>query len=115
MYFNCRDRKGDQDEVRLINSSLLIFKFQVYFSILKIRYSGDALFYDLQMAFLASIFANNLLCILSNLGQVFSTRLIDLSYAIYQSEWYRYPRDVRRLVQLMIMKSQQPFDSALWL
>lgn len=104
MHFDFRNRKGDQDEVRL-SQQFISINFQLDF-----QYSGDAFFYDLQMAFLASIFANNLLCIFCVLGQVFRTKLIDLSDTIYQSEWYRYPRSVQRLLHLMVMKSQQPFD-----
>lgn len=40
---------------------------------------------------------------------MFHTKLIDLSDAIYQSEWHRYPRGPRRFVHLMIMQSQKPF------
>lgn len=28
---------------------------------------------------------------------------------IYQSEWYKYPRSMRRFIELMIMRAQKPF------
>lgn len=34
---------------------------------------------------------------------------MDLSDTVYQMEWYRYPRSVRRFVLLMILRAQKPF------
>lgn len=43
------------------------------------------------------------------LGQKFHTDLMDLSDAIYQTKWYRYPSNVNRFVLIMMMRSQQPY------
>lgn len=73
------------------------------------QYSGDAFFYDLQMAFLATYFALLLLFILFGMGQQFHSSLKELSNTIYQTEWYRYPLSVQRSAQLMMIRSQRPF------
>lgn len=78
-------------------------------SSIQFQYTGNAIIYDLQMPFNAACFANNLLFILFNLGQMFHSKLIGLTDTIYQTEWHRYPRNVRRFVQLVIMRSQRPF------
>lgn len=61
------------------------------------------------MAFLASVFANNVLLVLSILGQLYNTKLSNLYTMIYQSEWYRYPRSAQLYVQFIIMRSQKQF------
>lgn len=35
--------------------------------------------------------------------------MTDLSDQIYQTEWHRFPRSVRRFVQLILMRAQKPF------
>lgn len=34
---------------------------------------------------------------------------MDMSDAIYQTEWHRYPPNVQRYLQLMIMRARRPF------
>lgn len=43
------------------------------------------------------------------IGQKVHSDLIALSDMIYQSEWDRYPRSIRRFMVLMMMLAQQPF------
>lgn len=49
------------------------------------------------------------LAIFYYLGQRIHSNMMDLSDTIYQTEWYQYPRSVRRFVLLMMMRSQRPF------
>lgn len=44
-----------------------------------------------------------------DLRQKFHSNVMDLGSAIYQTEWYRYIRNVQHCILLMIMRSQQPF------
>lgn len=50
-----------------------------------------------------------ILAFLFYMGQRFHSNLMHLSVAVYQSEWYQYPRSVQCFVLLMMMRSQQPF------
>lgn len=61
------------------------------------------------MPLIAGIFGLVILLIYSYLGERFSANLLGLSGVIYQSEWYRYSKRVRRYLVLMMVRSQQPF------
>lgn len=73
------------------------------------QYRGNNFLYDLQVPILASVFPLVLLAILFYLGQKFHMNALNLSGAIYQSEWYQYPHRVQRCVLLIMIRSQQPF------
>lgn len=61
------------------------------------------------MPITASICPLILLFIFFYLGQQFHSSLLGLSDTVYQTEWYRYPRSVRRFLLLMILRAQKPF------
>lgn len=73
------------------------------------QYSGTNLIYDLQMPVLAAIFPMIILYILYYMGEKFHSNFLGLSDAAYQAKWYQCPRNVRRFLQLMMMRSQQKF------
>lgn len=64
---------------------------------------------DLLIPIGAVFFALQMLFIFFYFGQKVHSDLMALSDMIYQSEWYRYPRSVRRFVLLMMMRAQTPF------
>lgn len=43
------------------------------------------------------------------LGQKLHTNLMELSDAIYQTGWHRYPSKVNCFILIMMMRSQQPY------
>lgn len=43
------------------------------------------------------------------IGQKLHSNLLELSDEIYQLEWHRYPRSLRRCAQLMMIRAQRPF------
>lgn len=61
------------------------------------------------MPVMGTVFPLILLAILFYLGERFHTISISLTDIIYQTEWYRYPKSVRRFLILMMIRSQQPF------
>lgn len=73
------------------------------------QYNGTDFLTDLQMPILAFVSLLLTLAIYFYLGQRFHSNLIDLSDAIYDTEWQQYPRSIQRFVQLMMMRSQRPF------
>lgn len=62
----------------------------------------------MEMSIVVIILGLLVLFALFYLGQKMHCDLLELSDMIYQSDWYRYPRSVRRFVLLMILRSQQP-------
>lgn len=72
----------------------------IYFS--EFQYTGNDFFYDLQMAFVATAAVISALFIFFCLGQIFHSKLADLSDQIYQTEWNQYPRNVQRFIQLIL-------------
>lgn len=94
-------RNHRQLEIKLLHlSNIMVLHFQ---------YKGSDFFSDLQMPFSASIFPLIILFIYFYMGQKFHSNSMNLSDAIYQTEWHRYPRSVRRFVLLIILRSQKPF------
>lgn len=73
------------------------------------QYRGSNALYHLQASILLCLFSLSTLAILFYLGQHFHSSAMELSVTIYQSEWHRYPRSVRRFVLLMMQRSQRPF------
>lgn len=65
--------------------------------------------YDMQVPIFVSIFPLILLAILFYLGQKYHSNVNELSDAIYQSAWYRYPRTLQYFVLNIMIRSQQPF------
>lgn len=73
------------------------------------QYSGSNFIYDLQMPIMGSVFPLILLAGLYFLGQKFKAIPMEWSDINYQSDWHQYPRSVRRLCLIMLMRSQRPF------
>lgn len=71
--------------------------------------TGNDSIYDLRIPILTTIFPLSLLFIFFYLGQNIHSNSMDLSNMVYQTDWHRYPRSVRRFVLLMILRSQKPF------
>lgn len=73
------------------------------------QYSGTDYIYDLQMPFLGMSAPLCLSFIYFYIGEEFHSLLMDMSDAIYQTEWHRYPPSVQRYLLLMIMRARRPF------
>lgn len=73
------------------------------------QYSGTEFFYDVQMELIAGAFPLTLLFICFFIGQQIHSNAMGLSDAIYQTEWHRYPSNIRRILQFMILRAQRPF------
>lgn len=73
------------------------------------QYQGTNFFYDLQMPATSAMMYLNILHIFFYMSQKYNTNSMELSNAIYQTEWYQYPRSVQLFVLHMMMRSQQPF------
>lgn len=61
------------------------------------------------MSISGAVFGLQILFVIFSIGQQVQTNLLGLSDVIYQSEWYRYPCNLKRFVLLMMMRTQQPF------
>lgn len=61
------------------------------------------------MPIMASGVSLTSLAILFYIGESFHLTVMEVSHAIYRLEWYRYPRNVQRLLILMILRAQEPF------
>lgn len=72
------------------------------------QYDGVASFYAMQMQLMVIAYLLQLIFVFFYLGQMLHTSLDDLSDAIYQSEWYRYPRNIQKFVLIIILRAQQP-------
>lgn len=64
---------------------------------------------DLQASILVIAFPLQMIFAFSYIGQKVHSDLMNLSDMLYQSEWYRYPRSVRRVLLLMMVRAQHPF------
>lgn len=73
------------------------------------QYLDESSFVELQFPL---VLMPSVLCILFSyfwIGQKLRSDLLQLSDDIYQLEWHRYPRSLRRFVSLMMMRAQKPF------
>lgn len=87
----------------------LVRHFLCLFFLVNFQYSGTNFLSDMQLPLMASALPLASLFVLFYMGQRIHSNLRDLSDAIYQTEWHRYPRGVRHFIQLMILRSQKPF------
>lgn len=92
----------DQKSRSLINNF-----FRFFFR--EFQYTDTASTRNLQLGIVCSSTAIGQLFILFNLGQIFHSKLMGMSTTIYQTEWYRYPRNIQYFVLFMMKRSQQLF------
>lgn len=92
-----------------VSCKLTADRFIPYWFVFLSQYRGNNFIYDLQMPIMASGVSLTSLAILFYIGESFHLTVMEVSHAIYRLEWYRYPRNVQRLLILMILRAQEPF------
>lgn len=47
-------------------------------------------------------------------GEILHSNCLQLSDIIYESEWYRYPHDIKRSILIVMIRAQQPYHLSIY-